>query len=754
LKPFTHQFTHTLRLGLLGVSLGLLSNTSLAMSQCAAGETSALFGYTGAVQTQIVPANVSTIAKVFITGGQGGSGTTGLSAGGSGGLGASVTGNLTVTPGETLNIYVGGQANQAVNGGGVGGTLSGGIGGGASDIRQGGNAVANRVAIAGGGGGGGSTGCPEDGAGPTVGVGGNGGGGGGIAGTSGTDSAQANGVAGGGAGGAVGVGGAAGIGCGGFLGGVGQASGNGGAGQSCCCSSAPQIPSGGGGGGGAVVGGGGGGGSAGTTACQGNSKGAGGGGAGGTSANYTLTSPVLTPSVQMGNGMVEVCFVPSYVITTAASPLAGGSISCPANSSGAAVSCTATPNAGYRTLSISGCNGTATAAGINSYSTGTIAAACTVTANFQPIVNGSCGSANGVASIAAPASNLCGAPDTASAVTSMTNTHNWTCASNSGGTTASCTAPRQYTVTANPGANGGLTCTSPVNGGATSTCNATPAMGYRTLSISGCGGTTTGAGVNAFTTGNVSANCTVASTYELIVNGSCGSANGVAVFAAPSTNLCGAPDTPSIVTSSATTHNWTCASNSGGTTASCAAPRVITNMSGMTVPSAGGPLAASASFTTSNGGASCSFDPANTAFVAAPAVYPLPYSITSMPHGAFKLRLINCTPGFTARVSVTWPSLTTLYTKYGKTPSSPMVDRFYQPTNLSLSGNVASFDVTDGGLGDDDLAANGVIIDPNGPVLVLAGEQPPTVPTLSEGLLLLLALSLLGWAALRFRQRQ
>lgn len=71
-----------------------------------------------------------------------------------------VTGTLVVTPGQTLTCMVGGQSNGAAaggfNGGGNGstsGSLIGFGGDGASDIRQGGTALANRVCVAGGSGG-------------------------------------------------------------------------------------------------------------------------------------------------------------------------------------------------------------------------------------------------------------------------------------------------------------------------------------------------------------------------------------------------------------------------------------------------------------------------------------------------------------------------------------------------------------------------------------------------------------------------
>ncbi|MFT3790630.1 MAG: Ig-like domain repeat protein [Rudaea sp.] len=72
-----------------------------------------------------------------------------------------------------------------------------------------------------------------------------------------------------------------------------------------------------------------------------------------------------------------------------------------------------------------------------------------------------------------------------------------------------------YTVTAvaTPAGTGSLTCVSPVNAGATSTCTATPNAGYVTQSIGGCGGTATASGVNSYASGAVDADCTVTASF-------------------------------------------------------------------------------------------------------------------------------------------------------------------------------------------------------------------------------------------------
>ena len=142
--------------------------------------------------TWTVPAGVTAI-NVDVIGAEGG-----LNGGGGGlptgtpGYGGRTQATLAVTPGQVLNIYVGGvgangtntgNAAGGFNGGGmsyhwptVPGTCGGG-GGGASDIRIGGVALANRVVVGAGGGG-----CGYDGACGTPAQ--NGGDGGGITGAS------------------------------------------------------------------------------------------------------------------------------------------------------------------------------------------------------------------------------------------------------------------------------------------------------------------------------------------------------------------------------------------------------------------------------------------------------------------------------------------------------------------------------------------------------------------------------------------
>jgi hypothetical protein len=245
----------------------------------------------------VVPAGVTTIT-VDLFGAAGGN----ISSR-EGGLGGHATTTFAVTPGETLQINVGGVGGDVVgrfnptrgvaglNGGGTGGQGSSGSGGtgaggggGASDVRQGGTSLANRVVVAGGGGGA----APQ-----TTNTGA--GAGGGLEGTAGATSGTGSGDGVGGGPGtqsAGGAGGAAGTTPPGFTPGFDGTAGTGGTGGD---DNGVEGNDGGGGGGGGWFGGGGGGG--------GEKAGAGGGGSGHGPAGTTFES-----GVRAGDGMVTLTF--------------------------------------------------------------------------------------------------------------------------------------------------------------------------------------------------------------------------------------------------------------------------------------------------------------------------------------------------------------------------------------------------------------------------------------------------------------
>lgn len=244
---------------------------------------SVTFNYTGAMQTWTVPPCVTSI-NVIVAGAKGGGNT--------GGNGARITATLNVTPGQVLNIFAGGQggcgnSSGGWNGGGTGWASSPANsaynscgGGGASDIRIGGTALANRVIVAGGGGGksggsgnvaGGAANCNNGAAGTsTYGSGG----GGGTQTSGGTAGTPWAGTPPGGSAGTLGIGGQ-----GGFW----------------------STASGGGGGGGYYGGGGGG--------NDGCCTGANGGGGGGAGSSLVPAGGTCLAANNTGNGYVTITYI-------------------------------------------------------------------------------------------------------------------------------------------------------------------------------------------------------------------------------------------------------------------------------------------------------------------------------------------------------------------------------------------------------------------------------------------------------------
>ena len=88
------------------------------------------------------------------------------------------------------------------------------------------------------------------------------------------------------------------------------------------------------------------------------------------------------------------------------------------------------------------------------------------------------------------------------------------------------------------------------------------------------------------------------------------------------------------------------------------------------------------------------------------------------PHGFFSFTITDLTPGGTASVTITLPSAVpvgTQYWKYGPTPTDPTNHWYQLPMGDDDGDNMITITLVDGGLGDDDLTLDGVIIDQGGP---------------------------------------
>src|SRR6266542_2030826 len=102
----------------------------------------------------------------------------------------------------------------------------------------------------------------------------------------------------------------------------------------------------------------------------------------------------------------------------------------------------------------------------------------------------------------------------------------------------------------------------------------------------------------------------------------------------------------------------------------------------------------------------------------------------TFPIGVFRFTVTGVTAGGSAAVTLIDHSAATVntYFKFGSTQSDP-ADHWYEfrfdgTTGAALSSSRATLHLVDGQRGDDDLTANGSIVDPGGPAFL-----PPPTPT-------------------------
>ncbi len=197
-----------------------------------------------------------------------------------------------------------------------------------------------------------------------------------------------------------------------------------------------------------------------------------------------------------------------------------------------------------------------------------------------------------------------------------------------------------------------------------------------------------------------------------------------------------------------TTYNCSVvATNALGSGAASASVPVTPLVNSYTGPSPTGGGNITASFT--GGGAGCSYSTSQfiplTGNAASPPTGTAPEGVT-FPFGLFDFTTGGCTPGATITMTITYPGSiapTTQYWKYGPTPTDGVPHWYVLP--VTLGANSVTFAITDGGLGDDDLVANGRIVDQGGPGVPPVAPALP-VPAMSNTTLLLLLLAMLGTA--------
>src|SRR5258706_9172808 len=93
----------------------------------------------------------------------------------------------------------------------------------------------------------------------------------------------------------------------------------------------------------------------------------------------------------------------------------------------------------------------------------------------------------------------------------------------------------------------------------------------------------------------------------------------------------------------------------------------------------------------------------------------------------------------------------TQYWKFGPVTGNPSPHWYVLPA--TITGSTVVFNITDGGLGDDDLLANGTIVDQGGPGNPGPPGTPTAIPTLSQWAMALLML-LLAWSGMMHVRRR
>lgn len=285
-------------------------------------------------------------------------------------------------------------------------------------------------------------------------------------------------------------------------------------------------------------------------------------------------------------------------------------------------------------------------------------------------ISGICGSATAITVLTAPSANLC-STGTPSSVSATAAAFDWGCAGSHGGSSAQCSAPRQYahavTATAQSIADGTATCSlNSVAQGASVTCTATAKAGYMFKAWTGaCAGQ--------------AASCSLSNVTA--------PQSSVAVFQPLNLTLAEGPHQGQalglVVPPNAA--NWVLQSASIASVVS----------TGTSVPSG-----------------------------------------VQLPHGVVNLTLGSGTAGSagtSATVVLTYPQplpVGTKYYQFGQTAANP-ANHWHAFSGAVITGNTITLTIQDGGEGDNDLTANGVIQVLGGPAVLVETPPAPTQTVVS-----------------------
>ena len=235
-----------------------------------------------------------------------------------------------------------------------------------------------------------------------------------------------------------------------------------------------------------------------------------------------------------------------------------------------------------------------------------------------------------------------------------------------------------------------------------------------------------------------------------------GASGNPVTFTSTTTSVCTVSGTNGSTVTGVAPGACTIAADQAGNANYDAAPQVTQNFSiapappTVSGPSATGSGTITASFT--GGGDTCTFGTAQfiavTGNPSSPPAGSAPSGV-SFPHGLFDFTTTGCTPGSTITMTIVYPSALpagTQYYKYGPQPGPLPAAWYVLPA--TIVGNTIKFTITDGQLGDDDLTANGTIVDQGGPGSSGTGSggggtaTVTPVPTLSQWAMILLSMLL------------
>ena len=229
-----------------------------------------------------------------------------------------------------------------------------------------------------------------------------------------------------------------------------------------------------------------------------------------------------------------------------------------------------------------------------------------------------------------------------------------------------------------------------------------------------------------------------------------GGASGNAVtFTSTTTAVCTVSGSNGNTLTAVAAGTCTVAADQAGNTNYSAAPQVTKTITVDAAPvrtSTGSAPTGSGTVNTvmSGGGDTCGYSSASLKATAtgASGANATPPGIT-FPHGLFAFTTSRCVVGSAQSFSITYPIVvptSAKYYKFGPTAANP-TPHWYDIPFTGAGSNTITFSIIDGGLGDDDLTANGSIVDDGGigTIVVAAAEHALPVPTLSQWVLWLLA---------------